>query len=87
MSNKHALRDAFLSPQQVSTKMTRSDLRNVENNTEYRKGTTEEKNDSESDEIEDRETDKALQWLEVEWESLAKILRRTRPEMYWENVY
>ncbi len=99
MSNKHAIRDAFLSSQraQDSTEMTQSDspkereIRNDlkssavrENNTEYRRGAVE---DSELDEIEDEKSDKALQWLEVEWDSLAKILRQTDPDVDWEDVY
>jgi len=35
-----------------------------------------------NEELEDRETEKALQWLGVEWDSLAKILRQTDPEIY-----
>jgi len=84
VSNKYAIRDAFLSSQraQDSTKITQSDLRNeketrddlksnaikrnVENYTRYKREATKEKDNSELDEIEDRETKKALQWLGVE---------------------
>ena len=44
----------------------------------------EEKRDSEEDDL---ETEEALQWLEVEWKSLAKILKETDPEIQWNEAY
>jgi len=88
---------------QGSTKMAHNDLRNeseicddsksnaIKKNardiSKYTKKVAEEKDDSELDEIEDRETKKALEWLEVEWDSLAKILKQTNSKIYWKNVY
>lgn len=88
---------------QGSAKMAHSDLRNeskvygdsnsgaVKENagdtSGYTKEAAEEKDGSELDEIEDRETEVALEWLEAEWGSLAKILKRTDSEIYWEDVY
>ena len=63
-------------------------VRNIEGDvTGQRREAAEEKNDSEVDDIEDRETDKALRWLGAEWESLAKILRQRDSEVFWEDVY
>jgi len=53
----------------------------------YTREAAKEKDDSELDEIEDRETEKALEWLGAEWGPLAKILRQRDPEIYWEDVY
>ena len=76
---------------QGSAKMAHSDLRNESevsdelksgpvrenagNITGYTSEAVEEKDDSELDEIEDRETEEALNWLGAEWGSLTKILR------------
>ncbi len=88
---------------QGSAKMAHSDLRNesevcddlksgpVRENagdtTGYTREAVEEKDDGELAEIEDRETEEALEWLAAEWDSLAKILRQRDPEIYWEDVY
>lgn len=86
-----------------SAKMAHSDLRNesevcgdsnsgvVKENagdtSGYTKEAAEEKDGSELDETEDRETEEALEWLGAEWGSLAKILKQTDSEIYWEDVY
>jgi len=88
---------------QGSAKMAHSDLRNesevcgdsksgaVKENagdtSRYTREAAEEKDDSELDEIEDRETEEALEWLGAEWGSLAKILKQTDSEINWEDVY
>jgi len=88
---------------QGSAKMAHSDLRNESevcndlksgavrenagNTTGYRREAAKEKDDSESDEVEDRETEEALEWLGAEWGSLAKILRQRDSEIDWEDVY
>lgn len=53
----------------------------------YARELAEQKDDSEVDEIEDRETEEALEWLTAEWDSLAKILRQRDSEFFWEDVY
>jgi len=60
---------------------------NAGDTTRYTREAAEEKDDSELDEIEDRETEEALKRLGVEWGSLAKILKQTDSEIYWEDVY
>jgi len=55
--------------------------------TGYRNEAAEEEDDSEIEDIEDKEADKALRWLEMEWESLAKILMKTDSETRWDVVY
>ena len=60
---------------------------NVGDSTGYTMELAEEKDDNELDEIEDKETEKALKWLGVEWDSLAKILKQRDSEIYWEDVY
>jgi hypothetical protein len=60
---------------------------NAEDTSGYTREATEEKDDSELDEVEDRETEKALEWLGAEWGLLAKILKQTDSEIYWEDVY
>lgn len=53
----------------------------------YRNEAAEEEDGSEVEDIEDKEADKALQWLGMEWESLAKILMKTDSETHWDVVY
>jgi len=60
---------------------------NAEDTSGYTREAAEEKDDSELGEIEDRETEEALEWLGAEWSSLAKILKQTDSEIYWEDVY
>lgn len=55
--------------------------------TGHRREAAEEKDDNEVDDVEDRETEEALRWLEGEWESITKILRKSDPGVYWENGY
>jgi len=55
--------------------------------TGYRNEAAEEEDDSETEDIEDKEADKALRWLEMEWESLAKVLMKTDSETHWDVVY
>lgn len=50
--------------------------------TGHRREAVEEKDDSEIDDVEDRETEEALRWLEGEWESITKILRKSDPGVY-----
>ena len=57
-----------------------------EDTIKYREKAAEEKNDSEVDDIEDKEAEEALRWLELEWESLAKILMKTDSETHWNEV-
>ena len=47
----------------------------------------EEQDDSEVDDVEDREIDEALEWLGTEWECLAKTLRQTDSGISWDDVY
>ncbi len=54
---------------------------------EYRNEAAEEKDDSEVENIEDKEADKALWWLEMKWKSLAKILMKTDSETHWDVIY
>ena len=58
-----------------------------EDTIKYREKAAEEKDDSEVDDIEGKEAKKALRWLELEWESLAKILMKTDSETHWNEVY
>ena len=44
-----------------------------EDTTEYKNEAAEKKNDSKVENIEDKEADKALWWLEMKWEFLTKI--------------
>lgn len=60
---------------------------NAGDTSRYTREAAEEKDDSELDEIEDRETEEALEWLGAEWGSLAKILKQTDSEINWEDVY
>jgi len=53
----------------------------------YGKEVAKEEDDSEVDDFEDQETEEALQWLEVEWKSLAKILMQTDPETHRDGIY
>jgi len=84
MSNKDAIRNAFLSLERAQglTKMTHNDLRNeskicddskssaikknAKDTSRYTREATKEKDDNELDEIEDKEIEEALEWLEVE---------------------
>ena len=60
-------------------------VRNIEGDvTGQRREAAEKRDDNEVDDFEDRETDKALQWLGAEWESLAKILRQRDPKVFWD---
>lgn len=54
----------------------------VGDSTGYTMELAEKKDDNELDEVEDKETEEALKWLEVEWDSLAKILKQRDPEIY-----
>ncbi len=58
-----------------------------EDTTEYRNEAAEEKDDSEIKNIEDKEADKALRWLEMKWKFLAKILMKTDSETHWNVIY
>ncbi len=57
------------------------------NTREHKRVGVEEKEDSEEDNIEDRETEKALQWLAAEWASLLKDLRELDSEISWDEDY
>lgn len=60
----------------------------VEGNTrEYKRVGVEEKEDSEEENIEDKETEKALQWLAAEWASLLKDLGELDSEISWDEDY
>ena len=97
--NEGAIQDAFSFPQgaQNSVRVVQSDARKKreirdglnseaakedEGDTKgYRNEAAEEEDDSEV------EVDEALRWLEMEWESLAKILMKTDSETHWDAVY
>ena len=70
-----------------SQREVRDDLKTdaaVENEgdtTGHRREAAEEEDNSEVDDIEDRETEEALQWLGAEWESLTKFLRQRDSEL------
>jgi len=38
-------------------------------------------------EKDDKETDKVVQWLAAEWQSVVRILRRIEPDGEWVNDY
>jgi len=83
VSNKDAIRDAFLSLERAQglAKIAHNDLRNeskicddlksnaikknAKDTSKYTREAIEEKDDNELDEIENRETKKALEWLGV----------------------
>ena len=54
-----------------------------ENNTQQRS----EPADNESSEVEEEETEIALDWLRAEWESIIKILNQTEPDGEWVVAY
>ncbi len=58
-----------------------------EDTAEYRNEAAEEKDDSEVENIENKEADKALWWLEMKWKFLAKILMKTDSETHWNVIY
>lgn len=99
--NEDANRDASLFPQRArdSAKVAHSDEREVRDDprsdaarengviTRYRTEAAQEKDDSEVDDNQDRETEEALKWLGDEWESLTRVLKRTDLGIHWEDVY
>ena len=61
--------------------------KNAKDISKYTRKATKEKDDNELNKIKDKETKKALEWLEVKWSSFAKILKQTNLKINWENVY
>lgn len=43
--------------------------------------------DSEAEDIEDQETEKAIEWLGAEWRSIVQILRQRDSNIDWDDVY
>ena len=61
--------------------------KNAKDISKYTRKATKEKDDNELNKIKDKETKKALEWLEVKWSSFAKILKQPNLKINWENVY
>ncbi len=57
-------------------------MKDERDTTGNRKKAAEKKDNSEMNDIEDKEAEKALRWLEMKWKSLTKTLMKTDSETH-----